>query len=84
MGWLRGDPVAEIDGLIERHRQDQIAWKHQLADAENAERQALGAMQAAQDIQNRARAAIELDAAEIDRLIDERAIYVPRQREPEE
>ena len=84
MGWPRGNPVKEIDGLIDRHREDQRAWEHQLAAAEVAERQALGAMQAAQDLQERARAAIELDAMEIDRLFEERATYVPQQREPGE
>lgn len=82
MAWPRGDPVKEIDGLIERHREDQRAWQIQLEDAYNAEARALAAMQAAQDLQNRAHAAIELDRDEIDRLIDERTIYVPTPRTP--
>lgn len=80
MAWPRGDPVVEIDGLISRHRDDQRAWQHQLEDAICTEARAIGAVQAARDMQERARQAIELDAAEIDRLIDERAVYVPQQR----
>ena len=84
MGWPRGDPVKEIDGLIGRHRDDQRAWQKNLSDAVEAEARALGALQAAQDMQVRARQAIELDASEIDRLLHERTLYVPLQREPEE
>jgi hypothetical protein len=84
MAWPRGNPVEEIDGLILRHRNDQIAWQHQLEDAAIAEVRALGALQAAQDLQERARQAIALDTAEIDRLFAEREVYVPRQREASE
>jgi hypothetical protein len=83
MAWPTGDPVVEIDGLIARHRDDQIAWEHQLEEAVTAERQALGAMQAAQDLQERAKQAIQLDDTEIDRLLEERQVYVPKQRQPE-
>lgn len=83
MGWPRGNPVVEIDGLIQRHREDQRAWEHQHTEAVEAEARALAAMQAAQAIQARAKAAIELDAAEIDRLLHERTLFVPLQREGE-
>lgn len=84
MAWPTGDPVVEIDGLILRHRQDQRAQQHLRAAAVTAERQALGAMQAAQAIQVRAERAEELDEAEINRLFDERAIYLPVPRSPAE
>ena len=83
MPWPRGNPVVEIDGLIQRHREDQRAWQVQLEDAVVAEARALGALEAAQALQVKARQAIELDAAEIDRLLLERTIYVPLQREGE-
>lgn len=82
MAWPRGDPVREIDRLVLQHREDQRAWQIQLEDAYNAEARALGAMQAAQDLQDRARAAIDLDVAEIDRLMDEREVYLPTPRTP--
>lgn len=82
MAWPRTDPVKEIDDLIVKHRDDKNAWLIQLRDAVDAEGRALGALQAAQDLQVRARAAIELDEAEIDRLLLERTIYVPLPRDP--
>lgn len=75
MPWPRGDPVTEIDGLILRHRQDQVAWERQLTDAITAEHQAYCAMQAARALQERAKQAIRLDDTEIDRLLDDRAVY---------
>lgn len=83
MAWPRGDPVAEIDRLVTQHREDQVAQQQLFAEAVDAEQRALGAMQAAQDLQARARMAIELDAEEIDRLMDERAVYLPKQRRGE-
>lgn len=83
MAWPRTDPVAEIDSLISRHREDQRAWQAQLEDALVAEARALGAMEAAQALQVKARQAIELDASEIDRLLHERTLFVPLQREGE-
>lgn len=82
MGWLRGDPVAEIDGLLDRHREDLHAWQHQLEDALVTERQALDAAEAARAVQMRCLGAIDADRDEIDRLLEERARLIPTQREP--
>lgn len=80
MAWGRGDPVAEIDVLIEKHRGDQRAQQHLLEDAVVAERNAIDAEYAAQAIQTRCRKAIDADVDEIDRLLDERERLIPAQR----
>lgn len=84
MAWPRGNPVEEIDRLVTQHRADQVAQEQLCNEAVDAEQRALGALQAAQALQLRAKDAIELDVAEIDRLLLERTIYVPLPRTAEE
>lgn len=80
MAWPRGDPLDEIDGLISRHHDDRDAWQHLLDDADSAEQRLLAALDAAHDMQSRARTAIAFDTAEIADLTVERAVYLPQPR----
>jgi hypothetical protein len=82
MAWPRGNPLDEIDGLISRHDADRDAWRHLLEEADTTEQQLLAALDAAHDMQTRARTAIAFDTAEIADLTVERAVYLlPQQRD---
>lgn len=79
MDWRRSDPRAEIDGAINRLRDDKAAWEHQADDAHQARNRALALLDNATAAETEAHLRAIEDAAEIDRLLEERA-RIPEQR----
>lgn len=80
MDWQHAT-VAEIDGQIDRLRDDETANRCLLAEAETAQRHADAAHDAAVAVQQQCRERIDFDTAERKRLETERSA-LPGQRTP--
>lgn len=82
MDWATADPLAEIDGAIDRLEDDRDAWQHQLEEAHLARVRAEHLADSARVQERCAREHVRGDTAELAVLREERRAIVPDPRQP--